>query len=241
MGKNPQYLTTGEFARLCGVSKHTLFHYDELGVFSPAVKAENGYRYYSMAQIDVFFVISTLKELDIPLREIKAYLDRRSPEELVRLLQGEARLLDEKIRRLRRMKELIRRKAELTESALASGPEGPCVRPFPEKYLVRTQVPPLTSERSAALSLAEHVRFCDEHEIVSPYATGSMIGLSEVERGISPAIPTSTPSWTRPPGACPSTSGRRAATSPPATAAATTRRMRPTGTCSGTRGSRGSR
>lgn len=78
MGKNPQYLTTGEFARLCGVSKHTLFHYDELGVFSPAVKAENGYRYYSMAQIDVFFVISTLKELDIPLREIKAYLDRRS-------------------------------------------------------------------------------------------------------------------------------------------------------------------
>ena len=164
MGKNPQYLTTGEFARLCGVSKHTLFHYDELGVFSPAVKAENGYRYYSMAQIDVFFVISTLKELDIPLREIKAYLDRRSPEELVRLLQGEARLLDEKIRRLRRMKELIRRKAELTESALASGPEGP-------------------SERSAALSLAEHVRFCDEHEIVSPYATGSMIGLSEVERG----------------------------------------------------------
>ena len=141
MGKNPQYLTTGEFARLCGVSKHTLFHYDELGVFSPAVKAENGYRYYSMAQIDVFFVISTLKELDIPLREIKAYLDRRSPEELVRLLQGEARLLDEKIRRLRRMKELIRRKAELTESALASWPEGPCVRPFPEKYLVRTQVP----------------------------------------------------------------------------------------------------
>ena len=81
------------------------------------------------------------------------------------------------------MKELIRRKAELTESALASWPEGPCVRPFPEKYLVRTQVPPLTSERSAALSLAEHVRFCDEHEIVSPYATGSMIGLSEVERG----------------------------------------------------------
>ncbi|WP_302823163.1 MerR family transcriptional regulator [uncultured Anaerotruncus sp.] len=110
MGKNPQYLTTGEFARLCGVSKHTLFHYDELGVFSPAVKAENGYRYYSMAQIDVFFVISTLKKLDIPLREIKAYLDRRSPEELVRLLQGEARLLDEKIRRLRRMKELIRRR-----------------------------------------------------------------------------------------------------------------------------------
>ena len=76
------YFTTGEFAARCGVTKHTLFHYDQLGIFSPVLKEENGYRFYSYAQIEVFHVISTLKELDIPLKEIKAYLDRRSPEEL---------------------------------------------------------------------------------------------------------------------------------------------------------------
>ena len=32
-------------ARLCGVTKHTLFHYHQIGVFSPAVTGENGYRY----------------------------------------------------------------------------------------------------------------------------------------------------------------------------------------------------
>ena len=84
------YLTTGDFARLCGTTKHTLFHYDQLGIFSPAVKGENGYRYYTFPQMDVFYVISTLKELDMPLSQIKAYLDRRSPEELVALLEGEA-------------------------------------------------------------------------------------------------------------------------------------------------------
>ena len=76
------YLTTGDFARLCGTTKHTLFHYDQLGIFSPAVKGENGYRYYTFPQMEVFYVISTLKELDMPLADIKAYLDRRSPEDM---------------------------------------------------------------------------------------------------------------------------------------------------------------
>ena len=35
MSQPQGHFTTGEFARLCGVSKHTLCLYDELGVFSP--------------------------------------------------------------------------------------------------------------------------------------------------------------------------------------------------------------
>ena len=75
--------TTGEFAALCGVTKHTLFHYDALGILSPARVGENGYRYYAPQQLEVFHVIETLRELDMPLSEIRAYLDRRSPGELV--------------------------------------------------------------------------------------------------------------------------------------------------------------
>lgn len=40
------YFSTGEFAKLAGVSKHTLFYYDEIGLLSPEIKnKENGYRY----------------------------------------------------------------------------------------------------------------------------------------------------------------------------------------------------
>ena len=57
--KSELYFTTGEFARILGVRKHTLFHYDEIGLFSPALKEENGYRYY--------FVINFKEEdLEIP-------------------------------------------------------------------------------------------------------------------------------------------------------------------------------
>ncbi len=61
------YFTTGEFARILGVGKHTLFHYDEIGLFSPAIKEENGYRYYFVWQMDTFEVIRALQKLGMSL------------------------------------------------------------------------------------------------------------------------------------------------------------------------------
>ena len=89
MSQKKMGFTTGEFARLCGVKRHTLFHYDEIGIFSPALRGENGYRYYAPAQIEVFHVIAALKELGMPLAEIRSYLDRRSPAALLERLDRE--------------------------------------------------------------------------------------------------------------------------------------------------------
>ena len=74
-----KYFTTGEFAKICHVEKHVLFHYDEIGLFKPAVVKENGYRYYSYHQYDTFAVIRTLKRLGTSLRDIKIYLEQRDP------------------------------------------------------------------------------------------------------------------------------------------------------------------
>ena len=42
--------TTGQFARLHHLNKRTLHYYDEIGLFSPAFKGENDYRYYTWQQ-----------------------------------------------------------------------------------------------------------------------------------------------------------------------------------------------
>ena len=44
-----------------------MFYYDKIGLFSPEIKLENGYRFYSFDQLDVFDVIQTLRELDVSL------------------------------------------------------------------------------------------------------------------------------------------------------------------------------
>ena len=88
-------IKTGDFAKLCGTNKRTLIHYDEIGLFKPARTDEKGYRYYSENQFDVFFTITCLKELGMPLKEIGAFLEQRSPQSLKTLLLEQ----QEKIRR----------------------------------------------------------------------------------------------------------------------------------------------
>ena len=66
---NTKYFSTGEFAKLCKVHKKTLFHYDEIGLFKPEKVMNNGYRYYSVYQLEAFNVISTLKILVFLLKK----------------------------------------------------------------------------------------------------------------------------------------------------------------------------
>ena len=83
---NKRYFTTGDFAKLCQVTKHTLFYYDEIKVFCPEYIDEKGYRFYSPNQIEIFEVIHILVKLGLSLKEIKVYLENKNPENLVKVL-----------------------------------------------------------------------------------------------------------------------------------------------------------
>ena len=106
MGKQ-EYLSAGRFAALVGTTKETLFHYDEIGLFVPKRRGTNGYRYYAMDQIETFDVIGMLRELGMPLAEIRNYLEQRSPEKFGVLLEQEEKVVREKMQRLREMQRWI--------------------------------------------------------------------------------------------------------------------------------------
>ena len=55
-------MTTGEFARIMRITKETLFHYDEIGLFQPELTQPNGYRYYSIYQTEILDTILLLKD-----------------------------------------------------------------------------------------------------------------------------------------------------------------------------------
>ena len=92
MGKQ-EYLSAGRFAALVGTTKETLFHYDEIGLFVPKRRGTNGYRYYAMDQMETFDVIGMLRELGMPLAEIRNYLEQRSPEKFGVLLEQEVKVV----------------------------------------------------------------------------------------------------------------------------------------------------
>lgn len=91
-----QYFTTSEFAKVCGVTKHTLFHYDDIGILKPEIVKENGYRYYSYKQFYTFDIIAVLKGTGTPLNEIKEYIqDQNTLHFLSMLKQKQLQLVDE--------------------------------------------------------------------------------------------------------------------------------------------------
>ena len=69
-------LTIGEFSNICRVSTKTLRYYAEIGLILPdEINPENGYRYYSINQLEKMLLINHLKAYCFSLEEIKSIFE----------------------------------------------------------------------------------------------------------------------------------------------------------------------
>ena len=91
-----------QVAEITGTTIRALHHYDEIGLLTPAVMNEAGYRRYSADDLARLQEILFFKELDFSLAEIKAIIEspgyRRNE-----ALAEQKKLLGAKIKRLRRI------------------------------------------------------------------------------------------------------------------------------------------
>ncbi|QRN95101.1 MerR family transcriptional regulator [Archangium violaceum] len=71
----PETLKVGELARRTGLSIRTLHHYDELGLLSPSLRTEAGYRLYTPEDVARLQRILSLRQLGFSLEEIKRCID----------------------------------------------------------------------------------------------------------------------------------------------------------------------
>lgn len=180
-----EYFNTGDFAKLCNVKKQTLFHYDDIGIFSPEIKNANGYRYYSYQQFDVFNVITILKEINMPLKEIKAYLDNRSPNTLVELYKNKILEIDIEIEHLKRIRKLMETKIFITEEACKIHSSKISLEYFPEEYLVLSNSIENISHKDFFKILSDHMNYCTLNNLNSGYSIGAMISKENVLKGVA--------------------------------------------------------
>ncbi len=89
-------LTISEFARLVGLAPSALRFYDDCGLLPPAeVDATNGYRYYDRAQQPRAQLLRDLREIDLPLPDVRLALDAPAPE-VADLVRAHLRTLEAK-------------------------------------------------------------------------------------------------------------------------------------------------
>ena len=68
-------MTVKEVSKLTGVSVRTLHYYDEIGLLTPAVTTEAGYRLYDDTNLERLQQILLFKELEFSLKDIKKMID----------------------------------------------------------------------------------------------------------------------------------------------------------------------
>ena len=68
-------MTVNEVSKLTGVSIRTLHYYDSIGLLHPTEVTESGYRLYDDTALERLQQILLFRELEFPLKEIKAILD----------------------------------------------------------------------------------------------------------------------------------------------------------------------
>ncbi|PRY78023.1 MerR family transcriptional regulator [Alkalibacterium olivapovliticus] len=180
MPKKTAYLSSGQFAGLVGVSKHTLYFYDEEGLFKPILVKDNGYRYYSIRQVETFSVISSLKDIGMPLDDIKQYLNNRSPEQFVTLLDTEAEKLKRKIDELSTLYTVMEEKKKLTSETLKHELNEYIIEETSPRYYYLTEVSNVLDTKAYYESYQRHYSTLKSKTRRSSWLEGLMVPTSEI-------------------------------------------------------------
>ena len=89
--------TTGEVAKLCGVTVRTVQYYDSRDILIPSELSDGGRRLYSEEDLKRMKIICFLRELGLPINAIAQLLAEDRPENVIDLLlqQQESELKEE--------------------------------------------------------------------------------------------------------------------------------------------------
>lgn len=100
--------TTGEIAKLCGVTVRTVQYYDSRNILVPNELSEGGRRLYSEEDLRRMKLICFLRDLGLPISSIAELLEQGDSDDVIRLLleqqgqalRGEIRQCQEKLKKL---------------------------------------------------------------------------------------------------------------------------------------------
>ena len=100
--------TTGEIAKLCGVSVRTVQYYDDRKILVPSALSEGGRRLYSENDLKRMHIICFLRTAGLPINSISVLLEEENPEKIISvLLEQQEQALSEELAELQAQLDMI--------------------------------------------------------------------------------------------------------------------------------------
>ncbi|KAF0824219.1 MerR family transcriptional regulator [Cytobacillus firmus] len=181
--KDGKYLTTGEFAKLCKVNKQTIFYYDQIGILSPVMKNEKGYRYYSIHQLELFFVIDLLKDLGMSLNDIQQYMQNKSPESFLSIMYRKKEEIVKKRQEIEMKEKMIEAKIAIMEEASHLDFNRIMLQPLPEATLYLSKNIQNISDENFVEVISDFINELQISQLDSGYPIGSITKREQVMKG----------------------------------------------------------
>lgn len=108
-------LNISEMSVLTGLSAHTLRYYERIGLLQPVIRDLQGYRGYTERDAEWVRFLKLLRDMDMPIREVKRYSDLRSMghstvKERRAMLEAHQKRVAEQLRRMEENMEKVRDK-----------------------------------------------------------------------------------------------------------------------------------
>ncbi|WP_026492339.1 MerR family transcriptional regulator [Butyrivibrio sp. XPD2002] len=103
-----EMMTTGELARVAGVSQKALRIYDEKGLLRPVGYSEGNYKLYDKNSLMVLEKIIALKHVGFSLDEIKSHLENNEQESIEETLKNQLELMERRIYEMQKAHDCIK-------------------------------------------------------------------------------------------------------------------------------------
>ncbi len=183
-----KFLSTGQFAKMCGTTKETLFHYDRAGLLKPKFTAANGYRYYQAEQFFDFDLICVLKDAGSSLKDIKSYLSNYDLDHFLSIVDEKRGQLEEQRRRLTHRLETLDRIARVSRSALRDQYGLVEVMNRPEELLLAAELGLAQGQEvtwdDSAEYLSRHFQDCEKLGLSTIFPVGYIIPRAGLLKGV---------------------------------------------------------
>ena len=139
--------TIGEMAKMHNIAESTLRYYDEKGIFHPStVDPQTNYRYYTIDQFSLLDTIKFLRQLNIPLKEIKKYIDERNPAYALNLLEKQQEMMLKKQREIEYALAKMEHRIHLIKKATKAKAEQMVIKEIPQRKITAIAVAPNTTD-----------------------------------------------------------------------------------------------
>lgn len=171
-----------EISKLFGIGVDSLRYYERIGILSPR-REENGYRTYDLDDMCRLALIKELRRLDVPMRQIKEYVDDQTVDGTVRLIEREIELVDAEISELEGRKRAMRERLDGIRRARSQQTGGFSLVHSPARRCVELAAHLERDEEMDFAIQRLHKRYEDEIPHLGTLTIGAFLSMSDLCAG----------------------------------------------------------